>query len=297
VTNPGTLAGRTALITGASRGIGRAIALRLARDGANVVLAAKTSDPHPKLPGTIHTVADEVRAAGGRALPVQCDVRFEESVQQTVDAAAKEFGGIDIVVNNAGAIHIAPVDAVPMKKFDLMVGINSRAVFLVTSTALPWLKKSGAAGRSPHVLNLSPPIRLEPRWLNGTSAYTMTKFGMTLLTMGFAEELRADRIAVNALWPRSMIRTAAVDMLVGAEDSEAHSRKPEIMADAAWQILSTPDLALTGRAVLDEEILRERGVTAFDDYAAVPGNKDIWADFYVDGYGEGALPPWAGPRS
>ncbi len=297
MTNPGTLAGRTALITGASRGIGRAIALRLARDGANVVLAAKTSDPHPKLPGTIHTVADEVRAAGGRALPVQCDVRFEESVQQTVDAAAKEFGGIDIVVNNAGAIHIAPVDAVPMKKFDLMVGINSRAVFLVTSTALPWLKKSGAAGRSPHVLNLSPPIRLEPRWLNGTSAYTMTKFGMTLLTMGFAEELRADRIAVNALWPRSMIRTAAVDMLVGAEDSEAHSRKPEIMADAAWQILSTPDLALTGRAVLDEEILRERGVTAFDDYAAVPGNKDIWADFYVDGYGEGALPPWAGPRS
>ena len=296
MTNPGTLAGRTALITGASRGIGRAIALRLARDGANVVLAAKTSEPHPKLPGTIHTVAEEVRAAGGRALPVQCDVRFEESVQQTVDAAAKEFGGIDIVVNNAGAIHIAPVDAVPMKKFDLMVGINSRAVFLVTSTALPWLKKSGDAGRSPHVLNLSPPIRLEPRWLNGTSAYTMTKFGMTLLTMGFAEELRADRIAVNALWPRSMIRTAAVDMLVGAEDSEAHSRKPEIMADAAWQILSTPDLALTGRAVLDEEILRERGVTAFDDYAAVPGNKDIWADFYVDGYGEGALPAWAAPR-
>jgi citronellol/citronellal dehydrogenase len=293
VNTSGKLAGRTALITGASRGIGRAIALRLARDGANVVLAAKTSDPHPKLPGTIHSVADEVRAAGGKALPVQCDVRFEESVQQTVDAAAKEFGGIDIVVNNAGAIHIAPIDAVPVKKLDLMIGINSRAVFVVTSTALPWLKKSGAAGRNPHVLNLSPPIRLEPRWLNGTSAYTMTKFGMTLLTMGFAEELRDDRIAVNALWPRSMIRTAAVDMLVGAEDSEAHSRKPEIMADAAWEILSTPDLALTGRALLDEEILRTRGTTDFDSYAAVPGNKEIWADFYVDGYGEGSLPAWA----
>ncbi len=293
MTNTARLAGKTALITGASRGIGRAIALRLAKDGANVVLAAKTSDPHPKLPGTIHTVADEVRAAGGHALPVQCDVRYEESVQATVDAAAKEFGGIDIVVNNAGAIHIAPVDAVPVKKLDLMIGINCRAVFLVTSTALPWLKKSGAAGRDPHVLNLSPPLRLEPKWLNGTSAYTMTKYGMTLLTMGFAEELRDDKVAVNALWPRSMIRTAAVDMLVGPEDSEAHSRKPEIMADAAYEILSTTGLALTGRAMLDEEILRERGVTDVSGYAAVPGNVDIWADFYVDGYGEGALRPWA----
>jgi citronellol/citronellal dehydrogenase len=296
VSNPGKLAGKTALITGASRGIGRAIALRLAKDGANVVLAAKTSDPHPKLAGTIHSVAEEVRAVGGRALPVQCDVRFEESVQQTVDAAAKEFGGIDIVVNNAGAIHIAPIDAVPVKKLDLMIGINPRAVFLVTSTALPWLKKSGAAGRNPHVLNLSPPIRLEPKWMNGTSAYTMTKFGMTLLTMGFAEELRDDKIAVNALWPRTMIRTAAVDMLVGPEDSEAHSRKPEIMADAAYEVLSTGDLALTGRALLDEEILFERGVRDFDAYAALAGNKDIWADFYVDGYGEGALPAWT-PRS
>jgi citronellol/citronellal dehydrogenase len=296
VTTTGTLAGKTALITGASRGIGRAIALRLARDGANVVLAAKTSEPHPKLAGTIHSVADEVRAVGGRALPVQCDVRYEESVQQTVDAAVAEFGGIDIVVNNAGAIHVAPIDSVPLKKLDLMLGINPRAVFLVTSTALPHLKKSGAAGRDPHVLNLSPPIRLEPKWLNGTSAYTMTKFGMTLLTMGFAEELRDEKIAVNALWPRTIIKTAAVDMLLGADESEAHSRTPEIMADAAYEILSTKALAITGRAVLDEEMLYERGQRDFEKYAAVPGNKDIWADFYVDGYGEGALPAWA-PRN
>ena len=291
----GKLTGKTALITGASRGIGRAMALRLAREGANVVLAAKTSDPHPKLPGTIHSVAEEVKAKGGRALPVQCDVRFEESVQATVDAAVKEFGGIDILINNAGAIHIAPIEFVPVKKLDLMIGINSRAVAVVTHLALVHLQKSGKEGRNPHVLNLSPPIRLEPKWLNGTSAYTMTKFGMSLLTLGFAEELRENKIAVNSLWPRTMIQTAAVDMLVGKEDSEGHSRKPEIMADAACEIVSTADLHVTGRTMLDEEILRERGVTDFDGYSAVPGNKEIWADFYVDGYGEGALPAWV-PR-
>ncbi|MDP2344546.1 MAG: NAD(P)-dependent oxidoreductase [Deltaproteobacteria bacterium] len=287
------LAGRTALITGASRGIGRAMALRFAKEGANIVLAAKTSDPHPKLPGTIHSVAEEVKALGGKALAVQCDVRFEESVQAAVDAAVKEFGGIDILVNNAGAIHIAPIEFTPVKKIDLMLGINNRAVAVVTHLALQHLKASAKAGHHPHVLNLSPPIRLEPKWLNGTSAYSMTKFGMTLLTMGFAEELREDKIAVNSLWPRTMIQTAAVDMLVGKEDSEGHSRKPSIMADAACEIVSTPDLKVTGRALLDEEILRERGVTDFEGYAAVAGNKDIWADFYVDGYGEGPLPAWA----
>ncbi len=288
------LAGRTALITGASRGIGRAIALRLATEGANVVLAAKTSDPHPKLTGTIHSVADEVKALGAKALAVQCDVRFEESVQGAVDAAVTEFGGIDILVNNAGAIHVAPIEFTPVKKLDLMIGVNNRAVFIVTHLALPHLQASGKLGRHPHVLNLSPPIRLEPKWLSGGSAYTMTKFGMTLLTLAFAEELRDAKIAVNSLWPRSMIQTAAVDMLVGKEDSEAHSRKPEIMADAAWEIVSTADLKLTGRAVLDEEILRERGRADadFDAYATVAGNQDIWADFWVDGYGEGSLPPW-----
>jgi citronellol/citronellal dehydrogenase len=288
----GPLAGKTAFITGASRGIGREIALRLAKDGANIALAAKTSDPHPKLVGTIHTVAEEVRAAGGKALPVQCDVRFEDNVKAALDATVAEFGGVDIVVNNAGAIHIAPLEFVPPKKLDLMIGINNRAVAVVTHLALPHLQASGKAGRNPHVLNLSPPIRLEPKWLNGTSAYTMTKFGMTILTLGLAEELRDNKIAVNSLWPRSMIQTAAVDMLVGKEDSEAHSRKPGIMADAAYEILKTADLGITGRAVLDEEILRERGVVDFAAYAAVAGNTDIWADFYVDGYGEGALPPW-----
>lgn len=291
----GLFAGKTAFITGASRGIGRAIALRLAKDGCNVVLAAKTSDPHPKLPGTIHSVAEEVKAlgTGAKALAVQTDVRFEESVQAALDAAVKEFGGIDVVINNAGAIHIAPIEFVPPKKLDLMIGINNRAVALVTHLALAHLKASGKAGKNPHVLNLSPPIRLEPKWLNGTSAYTMTKFGMTLLTLGFAEEFKDDKIAVNSLWPRTMIQTAAVDMLVGKDDSEAHSRKPDIMADAAFEILKTTDLKLTGKALLDEEILRERGVTDFDGYAAVKGNKDIWADFYVDGYGEGPLPAWA----
>lgn len=288
-----SLAGYTAFITGASRGIGRSIALRLARAGANVVLAAKTSDPHPKLAGTIHSVAAEVEAAGGKALAVQCDVRFEESVQAAIDAGVKAFGGTDFVVNNAGAIHVAPISSVPVKKLDLMMGINNRAVAVVTHLALPHLQASARAGRHPHVLNLSPPIRLEPKWVGGASAYTMTKFGMTLLTLGFAEELRDDKIAVNSLWPRTVIKTAAVDMLLGADESTAHGRTPEIMADAAFEILSTPSLQCTGRAVLDEQVLRERGVTDFAGYAAVAGNTDIWADFYVDGYGEGAIPPWS----
>ena len=291
-----SLVGYTAFITGGSRGIGRSIALRLARDGANVILAAKTSDPHPKLAGTIHSVADEVKALGGRALAVQCDVRSEDSVQAAIDAGVKEFGGIDIVVNNAGAIHIAPIDSVPIKKLDLMIGINNRAVFVVTHLALPHLKASAKAGRHPHVLNLSPPIRLEPKWLTGTAAYSMTKFGMTILTLGFAEELRDDKIAVNALWPRTVIKTAALDMLLGEDDGNAHARTADIMADAAFEILSTKDLGLTGRPMLDEEILRERGVTDFDHYAATPGNTDIWADFYVDGYGEGSIPAWVSTK-
>jgi citronellol/citronellal dehydrogenase len=288
-----SLAGFTAFITGGSRGIGRSIALRLAKAGANVVLAAKTSDPHPRLAGTIHSVAAEVEAAGGKALAVQCDVRFEDSVQAAIDAGVKAFGGLDLLVNNAGAIHIGPISSVPVKKLDLMMGINNRAVAVVTHLALPHLQASARAGRHPHVLNLSPPIRLEPRWLAGSSAYTMTKYGMTLLTLGFAEELRDDKIAVNSLWPRTVIKTAAVDMLLGADDSTAHGRTPEIMAAAAFEILSTPSLQCTGRAVLDEELLRERGITDFSGYAAVAGNTDIWADFYVDGYGEGAIPPWS----
>lgn len=286
------LVGSTAFITGASRGIGRAIALRLAREGCNVVLAAKTSDPHPKLSGTIHSVAEEVTAAGGRALAVQCDVRFEDSVQAAIDAGAKAFGGVDIVVNNAGAIVLSPVDSLPVKKLDLMLGVNNRAVYVVTHLATPYLKASAKAGRHPHVLSMSPPVRLDGRWLRGTSAYSMTKFGMTILTLGFAEELRDDGIAVNALWPRTVIKTAALDMLMGEEEGQKHARTPEIMADATHAIVTTKGLALTGRAMLDEGILRERGATDFSPYAATPGNTDLWADFYVDGYGEGTIPAW-----
>ncbi len=293
MTTTHTLQGYTAFITGGSRGIGRSIALKLARAGANVVLAAKTSDPHPKLAGTIHSVAAEVEAIGGKALAVQCDVRFEDSVQAALDAGVKAFGGIDIVINNAGAIHIAPIESTPVKKLDLMIGINNRAVAVVTHLALPHLQASAKAGRHPHVVNMSPPIRLEPKWLTGTSTYSMTKFGMTLLTLGFAEELRDDKIAVNSLWPRTTIKTAALDMLLGADNSEAHGRTPEIVADAVFEVVTTSNLQITGRAMLDEELLRERGVTDFGNYSAVPGNTDIWADFYVDGYGEGAIPAWA----
>ena len=286
----------TAFISGASRGIGRAIALRLTKEGYNVILAAKTSEPHPRLKGTIHTVADEVKAAGGNALAVQCDVRFEESVQAAIDAGVKAFGGIDVVVNNAGAIHVADLENVPPKKFDLMMGVNARAVYLVSHLALPYLKASGKAGRHPHILSMSPPIRLEPKWVGGASSYTFTKFGMSILTIGFAEELRDAGIAANSLWPRTVIQTAALDMLLGPDDAEAHARGPDIMADAAWEILKTKDLGITGQTLLDEEILRTRGVTDFAPYAAVAGNEDIWADFYVDGYGEGTIPAWTEPK-
>lgn len=284
----GILSGRTAFITGGSRGIGRAIGLRLAKEGANVVLAAKTSDPHPKLPGTIHSVAEEVQQAGGKALAVQCDVRFEESVQAAIDEAVKTFSGIDILINNAGAISPTSLDDTPVKKFDLMLGINARAVFVCTKLALPHLQKSGAAGRHPHVLSMSPPVRLETKWIAGISPYTMTKYGMSIMTLGFAEELREDKIAVNALWPRSVVASAALEMLLG--DDAKHSRTPEIMADAACEIVTTKDLALTGQTVLDEELLVKRGYTDFAKYQNMPG-EEIWADFYVDGYGEGALKP------
>jgi citronellol/citronellal dehydrogenase len=253
--------GRTALITGASRGIGRAVALRFARAGMNVVLASKTSDPHPKLEGTIHTVADEVEAAGGQALAVQCDVRFEEEVQKTVDAAVARFGGIDILVNNAGAISLTDIESTPMKRFDLMMGINARAVFLCTKLCLPHLAKS----KNAHVVSFSPPVSLDPRWLKGHAAYTLSKYGMTLLTLGLAAELEDRRIALNVLWPRTVIATAAIDMLMG-DDGMKRARTPEIMADATFEIVATEGLALTGQALIDEDFLRTRGVTDFRKY-------------------------------
>lgn len=275
------LAGKTALITGASRGIGRSIALRIARDGGNVVLASKSTVPHPKLPGTLQEVAAEVEAAGGRAVFVGCDVREDADVQRAVDEGVRAFGGIDIVVNNAGAINLSSIDELPMKRFDLMLGINPRAVFLTAKTALPHLRASAKAGRHPHILSLSPPMSMEPRWLKSHVGYTLSKYGMSFLTKGLAEELRDDGIAVNSLWPRTLIATAAVDMLMGDEGMKA-SRSPEIMADAAYEVLTTPALGLTGEWLIDEALLRTRGVTDFERYDTTPGLAPL-PDLYVDG--------------
>jgi citronellol/citronellal dehydrogenase len=284
------LDGKTAFITGASRGIGRAIALRLAKDGCNVAIASKTSDPHPKLAGTIHETAASVDAAGGKGLALQCDVRSEESVAAALSATVKRFGGIDIVVNNAGAIQLTPTDQTTVKRFDLMMQVNARAVFVVTSLALLHLEKSSHA----HVVTLSPPIHtsaggVETSWLKGITPYTLTKYGMTLLMKGFAEEFREKNIAVNSIWPRSIIDTAAVDMLMDGAGAQ-YSRSPEIMADAVHAIVTTTGLAVTGRELLDEVFLRERGVSDFSHYANKPG-ADLWPDLYVEGYGQGALRP------
>lgn len=270
-----SLAGRTVFITGASRGIGRAIALRCARDGANVVIAAKSDVPHPKLAGTIHSVASEVVEAGGQSLAVRLDVREEASIDAAVAAAVEKFGGIDIVVNNAGFISLTPTSETPLKRFDLMMAINARAVFACTRAALPHLEKSSHA----HVLNLSPPISLDPRWLAGHAAYTVSKYGMSLLTIGMAAEFKRKGIGVNSLWPRTTIATAAIEVHF-PEEILRRSRTPEIMADAAYAILSSDPRTLTGRLLLDEEILREHGITDFDAYAVTPGTEPF-PDLFV----------------
>lgn len=274
-----SLKNRTIFITGASRGIGREIALRCARDGANIVVAAKTVEPHAKLEGTIFETAEAVEKAGGRALAIQLDVREEAQVRDALAKAAAHFGGIDAVVNNAGAIGLTNVEMTAPKKFDLMMGINARAVYLVTHCALPYLKKSPNA----HVLSLSPPINLSAKWLKPYIPYTLSKYGMTLLSLGMAEELREHRIAVNTLWPRTLIATAAVEFSVGGRDLFKVARKPEIMADAAWEILRSEALSLTGRNLIDDEILRERGMTDFSAYAWDSSMADrLSLDLYVD---------------
>ena len=271
-----SLRGKTIVITGASRGIGRAIALRCAKDGAHLVIASKTSDPHPKLAGTIHSVAEEVVAAGGKALAVQVDVRSEEDVQQMVDETVKTFGGIDVLINNAGAISLTDIESTSMKRFDLMLGINARAVFLCTKLCLPHLKKS----KNAHVLSMSPPVSQDPKWMKGHGAYTLSKFGMTMLSLGLAEELREYGVAVNTLWPRTVIWTAALDMLLGQE-GEKNSRSPDIVADAAYEIICTQNLTLTGQALLDESFLRTRGMSDFSKYAMAAGVEPM-LDLYVD---------------
>ena len=260
---------RTAIITGSSRGIGRAFALALARGGANVVVASKTAEPHPKLPGDIHQVAAEVEHAGGQALPVQVDVRDEEGVHRMVEAAVSRFGGIDILINNAGAINLTKVEATPPKRFDLMIGVNARAVYLASRAALPHLRKS----ENPHILSLCPPLPEGDalrRWLGAHAPYSLSKFGMTMLSLGMAEEFRRDGIAVNCLWPRTIIATAAIEFAVGSRDMFKMARTPEIMADAALGILSTPAAELTGRCLIDEDFLRERGETDFAKYLHDP---------------------------
>jgi citronellol/citronellal dehydrogenase len=275
-----TLKGKTLLITGASRGIGLAIGRRAAADGANVVLLAKTVEPNPKLPGTLHTAAAEIEAAGGQALPVQCDIREEAQVLAAVQAALERFGGIDILVNNASAISLTPTPATPMKRFDLMFGVNVRGTYLCTQACLPALTASARAGRNPHVLNMSPPLSMREHWFRSHVAYTMAKYGMSECTLGHAGEFRPLGIAVNSLWPRTAIATAALQMIPGVDTRLC--RKPEILADAAWHILTRDARSTTGRFFIDDEVLAEAGIIDLDPYSVVPGTKQFIPDFFVD---------------
>eukprot|EP00058_Branchiostoma_floridae_P015092 XP_002600580.1 hypothetical protein BRAFLDRAFT_276673 [Branchiostoma floridae] len=274
--NTGKLAGRTIFISGASRGIGKAIALKCARDGANVVIAAKTAEPHPKLPGTIYTAAEEIEAAGGKCLPCIVDIRFEDQVQSAVEQAVQKFGGIDVLVNNASAISLTGTLETPMKRYDLMNGINARGTYLVSQKCLPYLK----GGKNPHILNISPPLNMQPHWFKGHVAYTMAKYGMSMCVLGMAEEFRHDGIAVNALWPQTAISTAAMDMLAGV-DAQKQCRKPDIMADAAYVVLTRDSKSYTGNFVIDEDVLKEEGVQDMDQYACVPGHP-LMPDFFLD---------------
>ena len=275
-----TLQGKTILITGASRGIGLAIAKRAAADGANIVLLAKTVEPNPKLPGTLSSAAAEVEAAGGQALPVQTDIRDDNAVAAAVAAAVARFGGIDILVNNASAISLTPTPMTPMKRFDLMFGVNVRGTYACTQACLGELIKSAKAGRNPHVLNMSPPLSMREHWFKGHVAYTMAKYGMSECTLGHAGEFRPHGIAVNSLWPRTAIATAAMQMIPGVD--LALCRKPEILADAAYLILTSDAKTTTGNFFIDDELLVRHGVTDLDRYAMTPGNKNFMPDFFVD---------------
>jgi len=268
------LKGKTLFITGASRGIGKAIALRAAADGANIAIAAKTTEAHPKLPGTIYSAAEEIETAGGKALPLQVDVRDEEQVYGAVAKTVETFGGIDILINNASAINLTGTLETPMKRFDLMWGVNARGTFLCSQACVPHLRKSP----NPHIVTLSPPLNLDPRWFKRHTAYTMSKYGMSLCVLGMAEEFKDDGIAINALWPRTVIATAALAMLGGLTPPE-RCRKPEIMADAAHVLLTRDSRCCTGNFYIDEDVLREAGVADFEQYAVQPGQplqKDLF---------------------
>jgi len=277
-----SLAGQTLFITGASRGIGLAIAKRAAADGANIVIVAKTAEPSAKLPGTIYTAAEEIRAAGGQALPLQVDIREEQAVLDAVQQAVTTFGGIDILVNNASAISLTDTEHTPIKRYDLMHGINARGTFLCTQACLPALKKAAAAGRNAHVLTMSPPLSMKEHWFAPHTAYTMAKYGMSMCTLGHAGEFRPYGIAVNSLWPRTAIATAALQMIPGV-DLQA-CRKPEILADAAWLVLTSDarDPANTGNFHIDDVLLASHGQIDLDRYAVTPGNRKFVPDFFVD---------------
>lgn len=268
---------KTIFITGASRGIGKAIALKLASEGAQIVVVAKSTEENPKLGGTIYSAAEEIVAAGGKALPVACDIRSEEQIQQAVDKAVHSFGGIDIVVNNASAISLTPTEQTEPKRFDLMHAINVRGTFLVTKACIPYLKKSAQA----HILTLSPPINLDPKWLAGHMAYTLTKYNMSMMALGWSAELKKYNIASNALWPRTTIDTAAVRNLLGGEALAKMSRRPEILADAAAIIFGKPSMQCTGNCFIDENVLAAEGITDLGKYSVVPGAQ-LYKDLFVD---------------
>ncbi len=280
MTMTGDLSGKKIFITGGSRGIGLAIALRAARDGASIAIAAKTTEPNPKLPGTIHTAAEEIRAAGGTALAIQCDLRDENQITDAIAQTVAEFGGIDILINNASAINLTPTEATPAKRFDLMFDVNVRGTFLTSQAAIPHLRASAEAGRNPHILTLSPPLSMKAKWFQHHVAYTMAKYGMSMCVLGMSEEFRKTGIAVNALWPRTAIDTAALQMIPGIDT--AACRTPEILADAAYVILNRISKETTGNFFVDDEVLASVGITDLEKYSVVPGTTDFLYDFFLD---------------
>ncbi len=275
-----SLQGKRVFITGGSRGIGLAIALRAARDGASIAIAAKTAEPNPKLPGTIYSAAEEIKAAGGTALPIQCDLRDETQIAAAIAQAAAEFGGIDILINNASAINLTRTEETPAKRFDLMFDVNVRGTFLTSQAAIPFLRDSAEAGRNPHILNLSPPLSMKPKWFKNHVAYTMAKYGMSMCVLGMSEEFKRDGIAVNALWPRTAIDTAALQMIPGVDT--AACRTPEILSDSAYIILNRNSKECTGNFFVDDEVLASEGITDLEKYSVVPGTKDFLLDFFLD---------------
>ncbi len=275
-----SLAGKRIFITGGSRGIGLAIALRAAQDGAQIAIAAKTAEANPKLPGTIFSAAKEIEAAGGTALPIQCDIRDEAQIEAAIAKTAETFGGIDILVNNASAINLTRTDQTPAKRFDLMFDVNVRGTFLTSQAALPYLRKSAEAGRNPHILNLSPPLSMKAVWFKNHVAYTMAKYGMSMCVLGMAEEFKRDGIGVNALWPRTVIDTAALQMIPGID--ALAGRTPQILADAAHIIFNRDAKECTGNFFVDDELLASEGITDLEKYSVTPGTKDFLLDFFLD---------------